>query len=92
VRACVASLLALFLLTIACTDPLYCADGCDRGGITFTHSTQSGTDCPTCLSAVVPQYEPPTTPVEAVTPMCEQPPPGPLTRLPAKVDHPPRLA
>src|SRR4051812_11792629 len=55
VRVRLATILALFILTIACVDPLYCADGCERGNIATTHSAQSGADCPTCLSALLPR-------------------------------------
>ena len=83
-------MLALFILTIACADPLWCADGCERGDMAATHSTQTGADCPTCLSAVVPR-DPPIAPVETVTQVHERRAPAPISIFRPDVDHPPRL-
>jgi hypothetical protein len=88
----VASLLVAFLVTIACADPLCCSDGCERGGMATTHSAQTGADCPTCLSAVVPHKAVPIVRTETVTQITEGIAAPPTSIVPAGVDHPPRLA
>jgi hypothetical protein len=92
VRVHVAAVLAFFILTIACADPLCCSDGCERGGITATHSTQIGTDCPTCLAAVVPHEHTLVTRAEITTQLCEVVASAPISAFRTDVDHPPRLA
>jgi hypothetical protein len=91
VRVHVASILALFILTIACADPLCCADGCDRGGMAATQTAQTGGDCPTCLSALMPRQTPVVVLPDIAVEIRE------MTALPlmspflAAVEHPPRL-
>ena len=92
VRVSVTWVLAAFLSIIACADPLCCSDGCDRGGMTPTHSTQTGADCPTCLSAVVPPYDAPIVRLQALTRARELRALGPTSLFRTDVDHPPRLA
>ena len=84
-------LLAQIALIIACADPLCCSDGCERGGMAATHSTQTGADCPTCLSAVVPRHDAPLVRVETVTQMRDLSAPAPISLFRTDVDHPPRL-
>ena len=90
-RVCVASILAFFMVTIACVDPLYCSDGCDRGGMAATHTTATGGDCPSCLSAVVPHPDTPIVRRENATQMGDAVTCAPLAAFLADVDHPPRL-
>jgi hypothetical protein len=92
VRFSVASILALFIVTLACVDPLCCSDGCERGGLTATHSTQMGADCPLCLSAVVPHHDAPIVRAETVTQIRDLSAPAPISSFGTDVDHPPRLA
>jgi hypothetical protein len=91
VRVYVASILAFFLVTIACADPLCCADGCDRGGMAATQAAQTGADCPTCLSALVPRHAPPIVRSEISTEMGEMTVSPLISPFLADVDHPPRL-
>ena len=91
VRVYVAVILALFLVTIACTDPLYCADGCDRGGTAATHTTPTGADCPSCLSAIVPHLDTPIVRRENATQVREAVASEPVSAFLTAVDHPPRL-
>ena len=90
-RLYVAPILALFILTIACADPLFCADGCDRDGVTTTDTTQTGANCPTCLSSVEPQHDAPIVGTELVTQVPEQIATTPVSPFRTDVDHPPRL-
>ena len=92
VRLVVTSALVFLLATIACVDPPCCSDGCERGGMAATPSTQTGADCPTCLSAVVPRHDAPIVRVEPVTPMRDQIAPVPISVFRTDVDHPSRLA
>jgi hypothetical protein len=92
VRVHVAAVLAFFILTIACADPLCCSDGCERGGFAATHSTQTGADCPTCLAAVVPHYQAPITRAEIATQLFEVAASAAISTFQTDVDHPPRLA
>jgi hypothetical protein len=92
VRRYVASILALFIVTIACSDPLCCSDGCDRGGVTATHSTQTGADCPICLSAVISHHDAAIARTDFVTQMREPIEAGPISPFRTDVDHPPRPA
>lgn len=92
VRVVVASVLVFLLATIACVDPLCCSDGCDRGGMAATHSTQTGADCPTCLSAVVPHHDAPIVCTEFVTQVREPIAAAPISPFRTDVDHPPRLS
>jgi hypothetical protein len=91
-RVVVASVLLFLLATIACVDPLCCSDGCDRGGLATTHSTQTGANCPTCLSAVVPHHEPPIMRTELVAQVREPIAAAAISPFRTDVDHPPRLA
>jgi hypothetical protein len=91
VRVHVAAILALFILTIACADPLCCADGCDRGGMTATNAAQSGADCPTCLSALVPLATQPIVRADAAIALPEALVSPLIAPFEADVDHPPRL-
>jgi len=91
VRA-IAAVLVCLLTTIACIDPLCCADGCDRGSLAAAHSTEAGSDCPTCLSAVVPDHDPQIVRVETVTQIQDLRVPAPISLFRQDVDHPPRLA
>jgi hypothetical protein len=87
----VASALVVFLGTIACIDPLFCSDGCDKRGLTATQSTATSADCPTCLSAVVVSR-----PITDLVPLaiagriCAPGAPAPVADVHADVDHPPR--
>ena len=92
VRVSVASVLAFLLLTIACADPLCCADGCDRGGMELAHSAPSGADCPTCLSALVAHRHPPITRTDAAIDALEPTTSPLIAPFRTDVDHPPRLA
>jgi len=92
VRVVVASFLLFLLVTIACVDPLYCSDGCDQGGMAATHSTQTGGDCPTCLSAVVARRDAPIVRTETVTQICHLSAPAPISLFRTDVDYPPRSA
>jgi hypothetical protein len=90
VRFYVASILALFILTLACVDPLCCSDGCERSGMTAAQATQTGADCPLCLSAVVPNPDAPIVRVETVTQRRDLSVPAPISSFRTDVDHPPR--
>ena len=87
----VAAVLVCLLTTIACVDPLCCSDGCDRGSLAATHSTDAGSDCPTCLSAVLPRHDPQLVGVETVTQIHDLSAPAPISLFQQDVDHPPRL-
>jgi hypothetical protein len=92
VRVHVAAVLAFFILTIACADPLCCSDGCERAGMAATHSTQTGADCPSCLAAVVPRHRAPITRAEITIQLFEVVASAAISTFRTDVDHPPRLA
>jgi hypothetical protein len=91
VRVHVAALLAFFILTIACADPLCCSDGCEKGGMAATHSSQTGADCPSCLAAVVAHHTP-IIRAEIATQLGEVATFTAISAFRTDVDHPPRLA
>ena len=92
VRVSVASILVFLLVTIACLDPWCCSDGCDRGGMAATQTAQTGGDCPTCLSALMPRQLPVVVRPDVAVEIRD------MTALPlvppflAAVDHPPRFS
>jgi hypothetical protein len=90
-RVVMALVLVFLLATIACVDPLCCSDGCDQGGLAGTQ-TQTGANCPTCLSAVVPHHEPLIERTELVAQVREPIAAAPISPFRTDVDHPPRLA
>ena len=90
-RVHVASILALFILTIACADSLCCADGCDRGGMAAPNAAQNGADCPTCLSALVPRDIQPILRADAAIELPDALVSPLIAPFETDVDHPPRL-
>jgi hypothetical protein len=92
VRAPIASVLALLILLIATADPLCCADGCEQGSLAATHSTQTGADCPTCLSAVLPLERARPGRPEAATQLTPIAQCWLLSTFQTDLDHPPRRA
>ena len=85
-------MLALFLLTIACADPLCCADGCERGNMATTRATQPGADCPTCLSVIAPRQHALLGHQENSIQLPEIADGSPISTFRKSVDHPPRFA
>jgi hypothetical protein len=91
VRVHVASILALFILTIACVDPLCCADGCERGGMAATQTAQTGGDCPTCLSALMPRQTQVVGRLDITVEIRDITALSLMSPFLAAVEHPPRL-
>ena len=91
-RVFVASILAFLLVTIACSDPWYCADGCDRGGMAATQTAQTGGDCPTCLSALMPRQTPVVVRPDIAVEIREMTASPLMSPFLAVVDHPPRFS
>jgi len=89
VRA-IAAVLVCLLTAIACIDPLCCSDGCERRSLAAAHSTEAGSDCPTCLSAVVPDRDPHVVRVETVIRIHDLSVPAASSLFRPDVDHPPR--
>ena len=86
----IAVILALIFTAIASTDPLYCSDGCTRGGLALTQHAQTGSDCPICQPGAVAISPSRLVASTAVVSAPLSPEQAVIDSFPSTIEHPPR--
>jgi hypothetical protein len=81
----------MFIIGMSAADPIYCADGCGRAGVTLTQAAGSaGADCPFCLGLLDVSCAPFAVAIPAIIAIAVVPVQPPALLLATSVYRPPR--